>query len=105
MESNKLSDKLLRVDRTVYIYRNGEGDAFQEVNINVIPFETLKEIVPPDKDDPLLYDGYDLTIDQLNKINAYLLEKIEPDFNSYSYILVFGGIYNWDNDNDGKRYT
>ena len=97
MESNKLSDKLLRVDRTVYIYRNGEGDAFQEVNINVIPFETLKEIVPPDKDDPEMFEGYRLTADQLNKINTYLIEEIVPDFNLYVYILFCAGIYREDN--------
>jgi hypothetical protein len=96
MESNNLLDKLLRVERTINIYRNEDDELLQEINVDSIPFEKLKEIVPPGDDDPLMYDGYDLDNEQLNKINSYLVEKIEPDFKLYSYILVCGGIYDWD---------
>ena len=97
MGSNKLSDKLLRVERTVNVYRNENDELLQEVNVDVIPFETLKEIVPPDKDDPEMFEGYRLTADQLNKINTYLIEEIVPDFNLYVYILFCAGIYREDN--------
>jgi hypothetical protein len=79
-----LLDKLVRVSWDIYIYRKEEDSPFHEVNIDVIPFDTLKAIVPPHENDPSMCDGYELTLDQLDQINAYLDEKIETDFNLYT---------------------
>jgi hypothetical protein len=96
MQEKKISDKLVRVERTINIYKNENDNLFDEINIDFIPFDELKKIVPPKEDDPLLYDGYELDAKQLEDINAYLTEKIKPNFDLYSYILVCGGIYDWE---------
>jgi hypothetical protein len=100
MGSNNLLDKLMRVERTINVYRNEDEELLQEINVDSIPFEKLKEIVSPVNEDSLMYDGYDLNKEQLNMINSYLADEINPDFNLYSYILVCGGIYDWDRGNN-----
>lgn len=95
MESNNLNDKLIRVERTVNIYAKKGSEPLEEINIDTISFSMLKEIVAPEKDDPLLYDGYDLDANQLDKINKLIDGKIKPNHKLYNYILVCGGIYNW----------
>jgi hypothetical protein len=95
MQGN-LKDKLLRVERTINAYLKNEDEPTEEINIDIIPFDKLKEIVPPKQDDPLLYYGYELESKQIDLINSFLKNKIEPDFNRYNYILVCGGIYDWD---------
>ena len=96
MQQRDLLKKLLRVERTVNVYYVESDELLEEINIDNIPFDELKKIVPPTADDPLLYDGYELDIIQVEKINFYLSKKIVTDFNLYTYILVCGGIYNWD---------
>lgn len=95
MESNNLKNKLIRVERTVNIYNKKGSDPLEEINIDTIPLNVLKEIVVPEEDDPLLYDGYDLDTKQLDKINKLIDGKIKPNHKLYNYILVCGGIYNW----------
>lgn len=95
MEGN-LKDKLLRVERSVNVYLKNADEPTEEINVDTIPFDKLIEIVPPTLDDPLLYDGYELERKQIDLINSFLKNKIEPDFNMYSYILVCGGIYDWE---------
>jgi len=89
------SGKLVRVERTINVYDNKNDELLEEISIDIIPFDELKSIVPPNADDPLLYDGYDLDAIQLEKLNNYLSNKIKINFNAYSYILVCGGIYEW----------
>ena len=89
------SRRLVRVERTINVYNNKNNELIEEISVDSIPFDELKGIVPPNEDDPLLYDGYDLDIKQLEKLNTFLTEKVKPDLNQYSYILVCGGIYEW----------
>ena len=93
--TSKLKDKLIKVERTVNIYKINGNELLQEVSVDIIPFETLKNIVPPKGDDPLLYDGYELNKSQLSKINKFIEGKIKPDLAQFSYVLVCGGIYDW----------
>jgi hypothetical protein len=95
MAANNLQDKLVRVERTINVYTKDGDESLQEIPIDNISFEKLKDIVPPKEDDPLLYDGYILTEEQLNELNKFIERKIKPDFGLYTYILVCGGIYNW----------
>jgi len=50
-------------------------------------------IVKSKEDDPLLYDGYVLTEEQLFEINNLLVNKIKFDFHLYYYVLECTGIY------------
>ena len=87
--------KLRSVERTINIYSKDGDDPLEEINIDNIPFEKLREIIPPKEDDPLLYDGYSLEEKQIALINYYLQNKIVPDFEKYNYILECYGIYDW----------
>jgi hypothetical protein len=53
MQSKNLNDKLIRVERTINIYRSDDNVSIEEINLDAIPFNTLKEIVIPKNDDPL----------------------------------------------------
>ncbi len=87
------SRQLVRVERAINVYDNESDELIEEISVDSIPFDKLKDIVPPNADDPLLYDGYDLDIIQLEKLNTFLSEKIKPDLKRNTYILVCGGIY------------
>lgn len=93
MELNKPSFELIKVERTVNAYRINDDEFVEEFNIDEIQFEDLVKIVTPPSDDPLLYDGYDLNVEQMKVINSLLKSKIVPQFDIYYYILVCGGIY------------
>lgn len=96
MQTKNLNDKLVRVERTVSVYLKEENEPFCEIKVDSIPFNNLIQIVIPKEDDPLLYDGYELEIEQINSINDFLSDKIKPDFELYTYILTAGGIYDWE---------
>jgi len=93
----KLKAILLRIERTICIYSNTDDLFPKEINVDSIPFDILKTIVIPKDDDPLLYDGYVLTLNQIEEINKYLKQKIFPNFSEFSYILECAGIYDWEN--------
>ena len=89
--------KLIGGKRSIYVYKRTEtdilGEEVQEIPVDFIPLETLKSIVKPNDDDPLLYDGYPLEQDEIDKLNNFLENKITPDFNLFEYALECYGIY------------
>ncbi len=95
MSPISLRDRLIRIEWTINIY-DKNNKLIKEVDIQVPPLEKLKQIVIPKANDPDLDDGYELNEIQLNALNNYLQEKIIPNFEIYSYILVSAGIYDWD---------
>ncbi|MCG2618199.1 hypothetical protein LZZ85_28120 [Terrimonas sp. NA20] len=78
---------LPKVERWIETYDKGSRDSIHEINVDIIPFEKLKEIVPPKSDDPLLYDGYILDANQIEQLNFFIEQKILPDFSKYYYVL------------------
>ena len=89
--------KLLRVERTINIYTASQsetlGEIQHEINIDILDLETLKKIVTPNIDDPLVYDGYPLTWEQIESLNVFIDQKINPDFTLFEYYLECYGIY------------
>jgi len=89
--------KLLRVERSINIYKRTKskylGDSIQEINIDFISFELLNKIIIANEEDPLLYDPYELNVEQIEKLNTYLENKINPDFKTFEYFLECYGIY------------
>ena len=79
MKSN-LRDDLQRVEREIVIYQKGKEEPIKEINIDNIPFEELKNIISPKEDDPLLYGGYILDENQLEKIKHVNSLELYPDF-------------------------
>ena len=54
MKSPNLKDKLVRVERAVNIYKQ-HNDLVEEINIDIVPLNTLSNIVPPQEGDaPIL---------------------------------------------------
>jgi hypothetical protein len=43
--TSRLKDKLLRVERTINIYTKDGGEPLQEIPVDNIPFEKLKDAV------------------------------------------------------------
>jgi len=89
--------KLLRVERTINIYKKTKskylGNSVQEINIDLIPFDFLKEIIIANEDDPLLYNDYELSTEQIENLNTHLENKITPNFKTFEYFLECYGIY------------
>src|SRR5579864_3662950 len=73
-----LADKLIRVERTIGIYNKTDkieidlGTAIKEINID-IQIDSLKAIISPKEDDPLLYDIYVLDSSQIDILNGLLI--------------------------------
>jgi hypothetical protein len=89
-------NKLISIERTINVYNNEGDELIEEHNIDEIPFEQLKAIVVPKEDDPLLYDGYVLTEDQLKALNNIMKDnKIMPDYTTCFYVLECSGMYDW----------
>jgi len=95
-ESKKsVNYKLLRVERTIAVYKKNEHEPpVNEIDIN-IPLEPLQTIIHSNVDDTSFFDGYLLNQIQLSQINKLINNKIDADFESYDYILECTGIYNW----------
>ena len=95
--------KLIRTERTIIVYKKTKqttyGKEIQQINVDQIPLNVLKSIVTANDDDPLLYDGYILSPEELNKFNAILENKIELNHDKFDYALEWYGIYD---SNDSK---
>ena len=91
--------KLIRTERTIIVYKKTKqttyGKEIQQINVDQIPLDVLKSIVTANDDDPLLYDGYILSPEELNKFNAIL----ELNHDKFDYALECYGIYD---SNDSK---
>jgi hypothetical protein len=90
---SNLREKLIRIERSIYIYDHTDK-LVNELNIN-IPIDKLLLIVSPNADDPELFDGYKLNIQQLHQLNDFIVGLIDINCNEFSYFLVTGGIYDW----------
>ena len=89
--------KLIRKERMICVYKkNGNdilGDDVEEIAVDPISLDTLKSIVESNHDDPMFYNGYSLTLDQITRLNKYLDQKITPHFTLFDYALECYGIY------------
>lgn len=95
MGGGRTTYKLIKVERTLNTYNNIGNVNIGEVNIDHIPFSVLEKIIKPREDDPLLYDGYVLSGNQISELNFFLANKIAPNFNLHFYVLEATGIYDW----------
>lgn len=86
--------KLIEMIRTVVIQNKFDEDlAIEERSLN-IDLDTLRKYVTPHDDDPLLYDEYELNLEQIELLNPYMDNPIlMPVFSDNDYILCCVGIY------------
>jgi hypothetical protein len=87
-------DNIVKIERSINIYRDSSDELVEEIVID-IPLDKIKEIVPPGENDPDLYEAYILNMEQLQKFNLLLKNKIIPDFSQFFYALEATGIYDW----------
>jgi Mg/Co/Ni transporter MgtE len=91
--SKKISlENLVGVERSIEIFDNNNNDLREEIEIN-IPLKDLLTIVEPNKEDPLLYEFYPLTKEQVNKMLEFTKNSIVVDFTNHYYVLACYGIY------------
>jgi hypothetical protein len=87
----------MRVERSIEIYDINTNERVEKVNIDSLSFEKINEIVPANEGDLLLYDCYELNVQQVELFNENLYNAIRLDFDLYYYVLVCLGVYDWDN--------
>ena len=83
--------KLLYVERSIVEYKT-MYEKIQEIIID-ISVEEIKQIVTADDDDPLYYDGYILTKEQIEQIIQLKSINLSYNLDKYYYVLECGGIY------------
>jgi hypothetical protein len=86
--------KLLSIERWLVVYDAKIEKRIDETPVN-LPLEILQEIIQPKEDDKPLYSDYLLNIDQLNALCRHLGKNIQPDFDSFYYVLECIGNYDW----------
>lgn len=86
--------KLIGVERVIEINDKDTNEEVESINIDYIAFEKLLEIfIPNERGDPLLYDPYDISEEQMTKLNNYLKVPVTYDKVKYDYTLAAFGIY------------
>ena len=89
--------KLIRTERTIIDYKKTKRTSterkIQQINVDQIPLDILKNIVTANDDNPSMYDGYILSPEELDKFNAILENKIELNHDKVDYALEWYGIY------------
>ena len=88
-----MAKQLVRIDTYIEeFFKNDEG-LHSEFLINEVKIEALKSIFVASQDDPELYEAYEITLIEAEKINALLDSKIPFDFDNYEYLLQRYGEY------------
>jgi hypothetical protein len=76
----------MKIERVITKYNNSDDSFEGEFNIDSIPFEELIGIFSPKKDDPLMYDPYEINLEQSELINRHL-PSFSFEFSEYSYFI------------------
>jgi hypothetical protein len=84
-------DKSNKIERAINVYQIIDNKLITEIRIDDIDFDLLRKVVPPPFKDPLLYDDYPLTIEQVTA----LINKVDINTDVHYYKLVCVGLYVW----------
>ena len=76
----------MKIERVITKYNNTDDSFKGEFNIDSIPFEELAGIFSPKKDDPMMYDPYEINLEQAEVINRHL-PSFSFEFSEYSYFI------------------
>ena len=74
-----------KVRRVISKFMHGHDDLAGRIDVTHIPFEEIRKVVEAGVDDPLMYDGYELTSDQLSALQSYISERL--DSSKYDYFI------------------
>lgn len=75
----------MKVSRVICVYNTISDKLIEEISIEQIPFDVLRRVTVPRKNDPLMYDVYEITPETFEQIKNYV--DISPDFDTYSYYI------------------
>jgi hypothetical protein len=88
--------KLERIERHIEFYDLKTEDLVEEILL-AITLDDLENIIQPKEDDPLFYDGYELTENQVQTLITFAVSfELELDFDKFYCVLTCTGIYTWD---------
>lgn len=77
----------MEMQRYISAFDKESEKMIQEINIDFIPFQALKEIFNPKDDDPLMYDPYSINRNESILLNQYMNPHVGFDFDKYIYQL------------------
>lgn len=72
----------MNVTRYISVYERVGDKLLQEFNVDIIPFEKLKETVTANDDDPELYHNYKMSFNQLEQFSKYIPSLLPIDFDN-----------------------
>lgn len=76
----------MKIERVITKYNNFDDSFEEDFNIDSIPFEEILTVFSPKKDDPLMYDPYEINLEQAELINRHL-PSFSFEFSEYSYFI------------------
>lgn len=77
----------MKIERLITVFDNDTERLKEEINIDYIDLEQLKEMFNPPSDDPLMYNVYEIQHDHIPAINKLLKNRIEFDFSANAYYI------------------
>jgi len=73
----------MKIERIISWFDRGDEELIGELNIDFIPLDVLKETFSPPIEDPLMYNPYDINIEESEILKKYV--DIEFEFDKYTY--------------------
>jgi len=75
----------MKIERNITFYNKSNGELAGEINIDNIDIDFLSNLVKPPKEDPNLYDAYEINKKLASKLRDKLSLKF--DFKQFDYFL------------------
>ena len=73
----------MKIERVISWFDKRNEDLIGEFNVDFISIDILKGIFNPPVEDPLLYNPYDINIEEVNSLKEYI--NIDFEFDKYTY--------------------
>lgn len=73
----------MKIERIISWFDRADEELIGEFNIDFIPLDILKGIFSPPIEDPLMYNPYDINIEESEILKNYV--DIEFEFDKYTY--------------------
>ncbi|WP_425476324.1 DUF7683 domain-containing protein [Paraflavitalea speifideaquila] len=76
---------MFKVERNISLFSIDDESLVEEINVDILPLEALRNIFKPNADDPQMYLVYDIGEPEAEQLNRYL--NVQFDFTKYTYHL------------------
>lgn len=73
----------MKIERLISCFDIKTEKLIREYNIDNVDFDTLKKIIKPKKNDPLMYNPYQVKESQINELEK--LVNVKFDLDNYIY--------------------